>query len=187
MLLCDIDGVLGDWDGAAERLLGKPPQDLPKSQVWKAIEQEGFKFWADMEPLPWARNFIILLRQLDYVLVCSSPSLDPKSAAGKIKWMQKFFNDKSFKDFALTPVKHTYARPGVILIDDKEKHIDAFNQEGGTGILFPTRFNRNKRYSDDPAAYVVENLKSFYPLSRFPVDFDLDKETADFNVKDFYD
>lgn len=170
MIFCDMDGVLFDWDGSAERLLGKSVRDVSKNQVWKRIDQEGFKFWADLKPYPWAQDLVNLLKRLDNFCVLSSPSHDPRSVSGKLRSLQKFFGSRNFRDFVFTPQKHLLSRPGNVLIDDREKHIDAFNnvRDPGIGILFPREWNRNRKYAADPMAYVIERLKDIYPASRFP-------------------
>ena len=176
VIYCDMDGVLFDWDGSAEKLLGKPVASVSRNQLWKRIDQEGFKFWADLKPYPWAKELVALLQRLDNFCILSSPSHDPRSASGKMRALQKFFNNRNFRDYFFGPNKHLLSRPGTILIDDREKKIDAWNgvKEPGIGILFPREWNRNRKYAKDPMSYVTERLKEIYPASRFPEEEDND-------------
>lgn len=172
MIYLDMDGVIADWDRSAEELLGQPIDSVSKSQLWKRIDAEGFKFWADLKPFPYAEKFVNELRRIDEVVICSSPSLDVKSVSGKLRWLQKFFGSRNFRNYVFTPQKHLLGKDGNILIDDREKHVEGFNQNGGFGILFPRPYNRNKKYADDPVNYVIDQLRLMYPSNRFADDYD---------------
>lgn len=168
---CDLDGVLANWDDGAARILGLEPDptigitDRPgvhKGDLWKRIDRAGASFWANLPPYPWAERFVAELMRFDDFTILSSPSNDASSAQGKVLWMQKFFKKKNFRDYILTNKKYQCAGPGAILIDDKEKHVDAFTAAGGIGILFPQPWNRN-RGINNPVEYVLDIVQSLYP------------------------
>jgi len=169
MIYLDMDGVIGDWDTSAQKLFDQPLAEISKSKIWKKIDGEGFKFWADMDLYPWTEEFVQSLRWIDEVVICSTPSLDPRSAAGKLRWLQKLFG-RNFRDYVLTPKKHLLAKKRNVLIDDKEKNTDDFSRNGGIGILFPRPWNRMRNRTEDPVAHVIEQLKLIYPANRFPSD-----------------
>lgn len=154
----DMDGVIADWDGSVEKLVGKPRSEISKRQVWKAINKKGFDFWANLDPYPWAMDLVMELKALGKVTICSSPSHDPMSVGGKLEWLQKFFGRRNFRDFIFTPQKHLLSRRGDFLIDDREKHADSFSAGGGTGILFPQPWNRNKD-KHDRVQYTLKRIK----------------------------
>jgi len=188
MIYLDMDGVLADFDTGVCKLFGKSKINwtgkksvdealgIGKTKMWRRIDEEGFKFWANLKPLPWANKLWSNLSRLDEVVICTTPSLNPVSASGKMKWQQNFLGRRNFRDFVITPHKHLLAKgPNTILIDDREKNIDAFSEAGGVGILFPRPWNKQREQSEQALEYVFEQLKPLYP-SRFKgLDFDDDE------------
>lgn len=168
MILLD-DSVLADWSSGAEKLL-EPGQTLKtanKSQLWKKIDAEGFKFWADLESFKWSGTFYQTLRRIDEVVISIIPTSDPKSSSGKLRWVQKFMDDRNFKDYFTSPRQEILANGFNALISDNEKAVDTFTRSRGNGILFPQEWNRLRSRAGDPIEYVMEQLKLLYPANRF--------------------
>jgi len=73
-------------------------------------------------------------------MVFTSPSRGPGCRSGKIHWSQHVLGiDEDRIRFSSN--KSDYARPGDILIDDNEKNIEEWENEGGIGVLWPQRWN----------------------------------------------
>jgi len=160
-IYCDMDGVVASWEKARDNLVGP---GASKSQTWKAISKAGHSFWASIPEFKWSRKFYDDLKRTDDTCFLTSPSLDPSSCSGKLEWLQRFTEDRNFRNYIITNQKYRLAYgPGAILIDDKEKHVDAFNKKGGIGILFPRPYNRARDRADDPVSAVMETLSLIYP------------------------
>lgn len=135
----DLDGVLADFYGAAERILGCPYRSLTSAQVWGRLDQQDSFFrhlpllgdamalWAGVQ----GRGNIRILTALPL------PTGRLSSAPGdKLAWVRQHIS-------AEAPVilvssgrqKAKLAVQGDILIDDLPRNIDAWVAAGGTGIL----------------------------------------------------
>jgi len=178
MIYLDMDGPSCNWTKATCKLLGrKVPKfnanrtsqrlnvelGISSSDMWKPIEKAGVDFWLNIPPHPWFKDFYRELCRLDEVLFLTSPSHVASASMGKVMWLERHI-EKGFRDYILTKHKHRLAKDSsCILIDDHNGNIDAFNQAGGIGILFPAPWNRQFRNSGRAVEYVYEQLKLIYP------------------------
>ena len=178
-ILVDMDEVLADFATAAAcihcwtrqqleavwppgRWSIVEPMGLILETFWTRINAAGERFWVELAPLPWATELISLLNTEGYVwYVCSSPSRDPSSYSGKVKWLQRYLAspNRPFTRFVLTNHKHLLARPDTVLIDDNAATCREFEAAGGRAIIFPSRHNSLHPLAADPVAYVREQLR----------------------------
>jgi len=150
-ILIDINGVLADFDKASCEVCdidinseevrkhlrsgGRIDKFINDDKMWDKIRAKGVSFWEDLELLPWAKELYNALKtKSEMVAFLSSPSDNSDCAAGKVKWIKKHFDTKSF---IITPQKHFCATPNSILIDDTQKKIDEFSKYGGKTFLWP--------------------------------------------------
>lgn len=137
-ILLDMDGVLVDFEGGAARLFGTTLAELEERwqigewdickvlelhplEFWERIEREQ-EFWFKLEETAEARELYKMCKSFGDVYFCSSPCLDPQSAAGKMKWLNHFLNCHC-RNFILTPAKHLV---NGFLIDDCRANNPAF-------------------------------------------------------------
>jgi 5'(3')-deoxyribonucleotidase len=178
VILCDLDGVLADFNaGAAEvhgwtlaRLYEKWPPGIwemtaalglsDEDEFWEPIDQAGEAFWLGLQPLPWARTLYAYLESIAEVHVATAPSRCDSCYSGKVKWLKRFFG-RNFTQFVITPHKHIFAQPGALLIDDRELNINQFVQHGGDGIIFPARCNGLYNWANNPVAYLQRLIGDF--------------------------
>lgn len=182
--LLDMDEVLTDFVGGAAELWGVsreavveyweaskwdmvPPlskalgrsETMSDTEFWdrlKTCPNTGSEpFWLGLKPLPWIEDVIALVRRYSSEWrVCTSPSLCPGSYSGKVKWLKRYFGE-GFNHVIPTSDKDWLARPGTILIDDREETVKRFRAEGGEAILFPAHHNSLYRHKDKPVEYVA--------------------------------
>jgi len=170
----DMDGVLCDFVGAALRVhrqldaLDHWPAgewDIAKvlrvksEEFWWRIDHHGERFWASLQPYPWAADLVRLLESMSVpITIASSLSYDPYSAAGKLQWLSEHF--PQFKRrYLLGSEKHLLAKPGAVLIDDNDQGVEDFRQAGGQAVLFPQAWNRRFDVKDqDKLSCVVNGL-----------------------------
>jgi len=191
VILLDMDGVLSDFASAVSRVSPDPhyvynsfeaklmfgekdPALLEEefgfdsvNEMWRAIDSRGIEFWSEMPTYPWAKHLVETLSGFDAKLVvCTAPSLSENSAAGKVVWLQRFFNSRNFRDYMLTPAKWAAASENTFLIDDSESNIEKFRRRRGGAALWPAPWNSlHSRYSDNgikQLEYVLEPLKKWY-------------------------
>lgn len=152
-ILLDGDGCIIDWMDSACRILGVDLEDsvirnrlkteklenlVGKAAMWGAIQKEGYSFWANLKPFEWTNVFYTGLKQLvnDQVYICTAPSSDPQSAAGKMYWCKKHLRCEH-KQIVITQSKWLLASPDSFLIDDDERKVRSFREAGGHAFLFP--------------------------------------------------
>lgn len=189
-ILLDLDDVLCDFIGTAASLwgvkrkklerywtpgdwsmvsaLGKArygdskPEGISDEEFWRMIHSYGSRFWENLPLLPWMWKLIQLVEQytLDWHII-SAPSRCSTSYTGKVRWIKRWLGE-DFDRFALTPHKHIFACPNVVLIDDRESNVEHFIQHGGKGVIFPRYNNRLHAQREDPLGYVTYCLKELY-------------------------
>lgn len=175
-VLIDLDDVLTDFGGAAQRVHNLTQEELDwvtecwqanewtkesrelYDKYWDAIHKLGSQFWLDLEPLPWAKELLNLVESFtDDWFIVSAPARGTHSHVGKLQWIEKF----GLPMDKLIPTKHKrlFAQEGVVLIDDRQKTIDTFDAEGGEGILFPSKSNQLCIHLPDPIPYITKRLE----------------------------
>lgn len=153
-VLCDlIEGILAlhnrldmhgkIWNYQVGECIG-----LSATQMWKPVVAMGHKFWAKLKPYPWMYELVDWAKsECDEVFICSRPydRSDEGVACGsclygKTEWLKKHFG-KPFDDIVFTRHKYLVSKPGVVLIDDDDGHVEPFNAAGGRQVVFPQLYN----------------------------------------------
>lgn len=150
----DLDGVCAFWEKGAAEVCGIDIEDPDiresikggkrietfvggDSKMWPLIDQEGEKWWENLEKLPWTDRLIKeIKKRTGNFSFLTSPSNNPLCAAGKIKWIKKHFGE-DFKDFLIGKNKHLCASSNTVLIDDDKKKCKKFEEYGGVSFLWP--------------------------------------------------
>ena len=168
-----MDGVLCDFTGGCCKIFNIQPWDIvnysfekylgiTEEDFWKRIDDTK-NFWETLEPTPWFQDLMSVIKALDVEwYIASAPCLSPKSAAGKMVWMQERFG-REFDRYFFTPHKSLLAAKNRILIDDRDKNIDDWNDAGGYGIVMPQPWNRLRDwfFLGDGMDYVESALELF--------------------------
>lgn len=82
------------------------------------------------------------------VIICTASLGDPLHYAGKMAWIYRNLPEWTHRQVSITSMKHAYARPGSLLIDDSEANINKFRAtRDGEAILVPRPWNRLNHYS----------------------------------------
>lgn len=166
----DMDGVLSNFNAKIQELFGTDTVidawdvhkslGVPKSEVYRRMEEAGHDMWASMKPYERGGELVRLCQKFGEVSICTAPTMDPYCASGKTEWLQKFFG-KSFRDYHITPNKHKLANPMAVLIDDHDKNIKAFSDASGKTILFPQPWNTGRVFDGDKIEFVEHMLKHY--------------------------
>lgn len=137
----DLDGVLVDFERTALAIAGFMPTDKEKRKAfWNKVGahvKSGGSFFKDMSPLEDAFELWDYVKKHNTV-ICSATGSVRGAAAEKTEWVRKHLGDSYAATARLVPDakdKAQYAKPTVILIDDRAKAIDPWVAAGGIGIL----------------------------------------------------
>lgn len=160
VIYLDLDGVLTDfvggvlrwhglapehrdevdsWDGipaVLSRLLGRTISD---ADMWRSIED--VSFWRTLEWLPEGRALYQDLAAIVPVVIMSTPCDHAASAAGKLEWIERELPPAQRREYALTPCKARFGRPGSVLVDDSGRNVEEFRAAGGRAFLWPATWN----------------------------------------------
>ena len=174
-ILLDMDGVVADFVSAALSIHGRPELigDWPvgewdiahvlgisRSQFWGQIDQIGFGYWAELAPYSWNNDLLALIKEFGRMTILSSPGMGVEAPKGKILWLRKHV-EPGFSNYLFGHQKYLCARPGSVLIDDRDKNVEQFRSHGGNAILFPQVWNANHQFVSDRLGLVREQLQKF--------------------------
>ena len=169
-ILLDLDEVLVDFVGGFGDLVGYDFEgldvwnmasfmDIPIPEFEKHLNDAGFEFWANLEPLPKAWKIMGLLESYETdMYIVSSPTNNPESWAGKKDWVDKYIPDYS-KKLILTKHKELMADPFTILIDDSPSNVRKFKEEGGDAIAYPKLWNSSSDYVGSEIEYIKSKIE----------------------------
>lgn len=138
------------WDGIPVLLTHALQQQVTDQMFWARIDNAGARFWAKLEWTPWGKKVFDLCCQFAPVVLMSTPTRHPSSAAGKLEWINANMDHGWTRRFALTPCKHHMAHPGAILIDDYDQNCSMFEEHGGRAFLFPAPWNEKEYPTPTP-------------------------------------
>jgi len=135
-LYVDLDSTLTDFDKKMSELLGvklvRGKEWGNSREIWKKVDDAGEPFWAEMEWLPGGKELWEKISKLDPTIL-SSPTRHETSKAGKKTWCAKELGENV--PVILESKKEKYASPDAILIDDRPKNTQKWEEAGGKAIL----------------------------------------------------
>ena len=131
----DLDNTLTDFSEKLSHILHKTiKKDYnfggdPK--IWGAINRAGKNFWAHMEWMPDGHKLWDAIKEYEPTIL-TAPSNHPSSREGKKEWLKENLPDVPF---IIEQKKEKYAGKNKVLIDDRKKNIEKWEEAGGIGIL----------------------------------------------------
>ena len=136
-IYCDMDQVLCDFIGGAEKAIGMPFAQADKEDRWKKIINTK-NFWANLEWMKDAKKLYQFIARYDPKILSASSKRDVNSRPGKLKWLSKntkikrgdtnLVNRAEKQKFATTDGYQN------ILIYDYKKNIIEWEAKGGIGV-----------------------------------------------------
>jgi len=134
------------------------PDDITPDEFWSMVEPNIWSWMPLREDTEWLLDLCAGCVGRENVMICTKSIGHPLHFAGKIQWMRDNLPHWIIEQYSITPVKHAYARPDVLLIDDAPENVDKFRAtRGGQAILVPRPWNPN--YHLNPHIYIEECLK----------------------------
>lgn len=129
-----------------------------ETSFWKSIPEE---VWSDCPPsqeLHWLPAYCESLVGKDNVAILTTPSSNPNSLSGKLKWVEKFIPSMKRRLLIGKP-KHLCVHGASLLIDDRNE-VTATCTKGHT-LLVPQPWNTNACLVPNRADYIREQLLSY--------------------------
>ncbi len=155
----DLDGVLADFEGYIRKndIFYVPHETRDKAadeRMWDEIKKVD-RFYFQLEPM---KGSLELFRRLSEKYRCEILSAIPKPHWGivgaeedKREWVAKYLGEDVKVNIVYREQKKDFAKgTQSVLVDDYEKNIRAWEEFGGTGILF--------RSAEDFDESVIEKL-----------------------------
>ncbi len=153
------DGIPGVINGSGVML---PGHTLTDKMFWDGITACGSDFWAKLKRYDLAGQIVDACEQTGVrVVLMSTPTRDPMSAAGKVEWINRVL-PRYARHFSLTACKSDHARSNAILIDDSDKNVREFRANGGRAFLWPQPWN-DARDDGDPIDTLKAALSAWVP------------------------
>ena len=137
-IYCDMDGVLCDFEYAANKATGQVWGGLRTGQDWESIRKTK-NFWST---LPWksgGRQLWNYIKKFDPHILSAYSTEDPNCKPGKRRWLSNNLGLSGSRiNLVRRSEKRNFAMDGrrpAILIDDYPKNISDFKSAGGIGII----------------------------------------------------
>lgn len=135
-LYLDLDGVMADFDAHFPAVFGLDHRSLADDDLWVQINSHP-SYFRDMPPCKGAKAFFDSISWLDPIILTACPKTNYANAARqKRSWVREHLSAHCI----VLPVMGGSNKPlfmhapGDILIDDFERNIIAWRDEGGIGI-----------------------------------------------------
>ena len=168
----DMDGVIVDFVSGLHRALGLPysvkeyphpagvyemfPHAVSATVGRHTMESllagcSTVSFWENLRWDPLGGEILEIIESYgDEIYLTSYPMKDPCTWLGKLRWIDKHIPQYNNKVILMTAHKQLLAKPGTILVDDRDDNVDKFCAAGGSGYLVPQPWNSaHKKYSSN--------------------------------------
>ena len=141
-IYCDLDDVLVDFlKGVQEKvnpeIATRSGWQKVKKEDWKKVIEMSPQFWADLEWTQDGKQLWNYIKDYNPIILSARPKTDKMAEKGKQSWIRNHLGAK-FSNSAIITLgifKQKYADEHSILIDDYNKNINQWKNNGGIGIL----------------------------------------------------
>lgn len=134
-LFLDCDGVLADFDRAADTIFGMPSGEaqakLGQQRFWRTLRRQE-NFYGDLPLLPDARKLFDAVAHLNPVILTGCP-LGGWAESQKQGWAAEHFPGTHIIT-CMAREKRLHMKPGDVLVDDMEKFRELWEEAGGIFI-----------------------------------------------------
>lgn len=171
----DMDGVIADFVKAIHKAHGRPYcYEDPSARgcfeietIWGTSANDFWKtdtyeFWNSVEPTPEAEGIVRLVEWAvgsENVAVLTSPSNGSGCVPGKKDWMRRYFPQFHGRMiFTSADAKRFLAASDRLLVDDRDKNVKGFRDDGGRSILLPRHWNSLHSEAEDAERYLKKWL-----------------------------
>jgi hypothetical protein len=141
-LYVDLDGVLADFDSAAEKILGRRPglHARLSNAEWAFLKKDQH-FYFGLGAMPDAMDLWRYIEPHDPIILTGLPVSMPDAEANKHAWCAFVLGPHVRVECCQSKDKCLHAKPGDILIDDWERYQQLWEQAGGIWITHTSAEN----------------------------------------------
>ena len=156
----DMDGVLANFEKGLRDLCGIEPVEQGKSNsklddmIWDAVRSVDH-FYDKLEPIPGSFDLFHRMHEKygdDCQILSAVPKPErniPEAGDDKRNWVRRLLSPDAKTNIVLRKEKPDYCTgPDCVLIDDYEKNITEWTLMGGTGILFVSAEDAERRLKE---------------------------------------
>lgn len=143
LVFIDMDGVVSDFDKHILTEYGKPMAEMTNKEQNRFWDSEcvSKRFFANAPPIYEGLQLMTKLQEagieMSFLTSTGGQLQHIDIAKQKLDFLQKHGLGHLPVTFATgTDCKASFAKPGTILIDDRDKVIQAFRARGGVALLF---------------------------------------------------
>lgn len=130
-LFLDADGVLADFDLGTRRLFGMRPKEFiakhGRGEFWKRLANAK-NFYGSLPKMRDADLLFDAVQHLKPTILTGLP-LGSWAAPQKVEWAAEHFPGVPIIT-CMARDKHKHMHPGDVLVDDREKHREAYETAG---------------------------------------------------------
>jgi hypothetical protein len=130
-LFLDADGVLADFDQGARRVLGMKPKEFiarhGRATFWKRLALAE-NFYGTLPEMSDARLLFGAVEHLKPTILTGLP-IGKWAAPQKVEWAAEHFPGVPIIT-CMASDKHKHMHPRDVLVDDREKHREAYEAAG---------------------------------------------------------
>lgn len=141
----DLDGVLADFDAWKDEFGKTHPEINTDIQEFWTQAATVDRLYYHLDLMPDASALMMYLESLGIPLAILTAiprrKSIPSAESDKREWVKENIGDIEFHIGPFAKDKQRFSKPGMVLIDDKQKNIDEWNAKGGDGVVF-TSTNR---------------------------------------------
>ena len=134
-LFLDCDGVLADFDSAAEKVFGMPAREaehkLGLKTFWRKLRAHE-DFYGKLPLMPDARNLFDAVKHLNPIILTGCP-LGRWAESQKHRWAAAHFPGTKMIT-CMAREKRMHMKPGDVLVDDSLKFRGVWEEAGGVLI-----------------------------------------------------
>ena len=155
-LFLDADGVLADFDEGVRRLLGMSAKafiaEHGRGTFWKRLAKAK-NFYGALPQMPDAQLLFDAVKHLKPTILTGLP-MGNWAAPQKVEWAAEHFPGVPIVT-CMARDKHLHMHPGDVLVDDREKHREAYEK---AGVVFV--HHKNAEESLRQLAKIFPSVKS---------------------------
>ncbi len=134
-IFLDLDGVLADFDRGAATIFKMPPKEYENKfgpgRFWKKLATTD-DFYNSLELMPDAMQLYDAVKHLDPIILTGLP-IGKWAEPQKRTWAQRHFPEVQVITTSARH-KHKFCSPGDVLVDDRDKYRDLWEEAGGLFI-----------------------------------------------------
>ena len=144
----DLDNVLADFNKSARLLFGMESEEYEEKygtkEFWKKLNQDK-EFYLNLDMMPDADELYNAVQHFHPIILTGIPANMDRCSNQKTRWVRYKFGQNQRVICCFAREKSTFCIPGDILIDDRPKFKESWEEAGGT---FITHTSAAKSISD---------------------------------------